>query len=213
MPLQGAEPRLQAFLSRWLACVPVAETRPSRPHSPDMRLDTSGSYALYLRQPTRRDFHSLGFTVGLSNELRYNLDWFVRVSMYTSLSDPYRDLLHSFNSLRLLAGMGFAWNRGPLRFFVRPALDLHLLGSFVATTDADCKMFGLEHKLCDRSSVANLDQNVLAGGNLGAGMHVAIGRNFFAAVQGTISAYFLPLTGTDKLNFPLSADVGLGYRF
>jgi hypothetical protein len=178
-----------------------------------MRLDTSGSYALYLRQPTRKDFHSVGFSVGLSDELRPDLEWFVRVNMYTSLSDPYRDLLHAFNSVRLLAGLGFAWQRGPLRVFVRPGLDVHLLGSFVTTTDPDCKLFGLSHKLCDPQTVLDLDQRILMGGNLALGGHVSIGRNFFAVIQGSVSAYFLPLAGTDRLNFPLSGEAGLGYRF
>lgn len=212
-PLAGGEARIQAFLSRWLACVPIVETSPGRPSRAAMRLDTSGSYALYLRQPTRKDFHSVGFAVGLSDEVRTDLEWFARVNMYTSLSDPYRDLLHSFNSVRLLVGLGFAWQRGPLRVFVRPGLDVHLLGSFVATTDPDCKLFGLGHKLCDPSTVSDLDQRILMGGNLALGGHVGIGRNFFAAIQGSTSAYFLPLTGTDRLNFPLSGEVGLGYRF
>ncbi len=212
-PMLDGQPRLEAFVSRWLACVPIVETRPSRPRRANMRLDTSGAYALYLRQPTRRNFHSLGFSIGLSDELRSDLEWFTRVHMYTSLSDPYRDLLHTFNSVRVMAGLGFALQRGPLRVFVRPSLDFHLLGNFVATTDPDCKLFGLDHKLCDLGTVLDLDQRLLVGGNLAFGGHVGIGRNFFAAAQASMSAYFLPLTGAERLNFPLSGEVGLGYKF
>ena len=212
VPVREAEGRLDAFFSRWLSCTPVTETRESAPAGREVRLDTSGSYALYLRQPTRRDFHSLGFGAGTSVDLGPGLEWFARLNMYTSLSDPYQDLLHAFNSVRLMSGVGFWLRRGPVRMFARPAIDLHLLGDFVATTDANCKLFGTDHKLCDQSSIADLQQRVLVGVNLAIGTHIHIGRNFFVAIQGSASTYFLPLTGTDRLNFPVSGEVGLGYR-
>ena len=111
-----------------------------------------------------------------------------------------------------MSGVGFWLRRGPVRMFARPAIDLHLLGDFVATTDANCKLFGTDHKLCDQSSLADLQQRVLVGVNLAIGTHIHIGRNFFVAIQGSASTYFLPLTGTDRLNFPVSGEVGLGYR-
>ena len=212
VPLRDAAARVPAFFSRWLSCVPIAQTRESPSAGRETRLDTSGSYALYLRQPTRRDFHSLGFGAGTSVDLRPGLEWFARLNMYTSLSDPYQDLLHAFNSVRLMSGVGFWWRQGPVRFFARPAIDLHLLGDFVATTDANCKLFGTDHKLCNTASLSDLQQRVLVGVNLALGTHVHIGRNFYVAIQASASTYFLPLTGTDRLNFPISGEVGLGYR-
>ncbi|MFZ4577247.1 MAG: tetratricopeptide repeat protein [Myxococcota bacterium] len=204
--------RIDAFLSRWLACAPIGQAVASSRSSGKWRMDTSGSYALYARQPTRQDFHSVGFAAGVSYDLRPGFEWFGRVNMYTSLSDPYRDLLHSFNSVRVLGGVGFTLRRGPLRLFVRPGIDLHVLGSFVASTDADCKFLGLDHPLCDASTVSNLDQDLLAGLNLALGGQVHIGRDFFLSLQGSASSYFLPFSGTDRLNYPLSAEIGLGYR-
>lgn len=212
VPLRDADTRLGAFFSRWLSCAPITQARENTPTGREMRLDTSGSYALYLRQPTRRDFHSVGFGAGTSIDVRPGLEWFARLNMYTSLSDPYQDLLHAFNSVRLMSGVGFWLRRGPWRMFARPALDLHLLGDFVATTNANCKLFGTNHKLCDQSSLSDLQQRVLVGINLAVGTHLHIGRNFFVALQGSASTYFLPLTGTDRLNVPVSAEIGLGYR-
>jgi hypothetical protein len=213
VPLAGSGERVDAFVASWLACVPVQDVAPVPPRNFDVRLDTSGSYAMYQRVPTRKAFHSIGFAVGVAHEFRAGIEWFGRVNMYTSLSDPYRDLLHAFNSVRALGGLGFVFTRQWLRLYARPGLDFHLLGSFVASRDPECKLFGLQHKLCDAATVSNLDQNVLAGLNLALGGQIHVGRSFFVTAQGSASSYFLPLAGTDRLNFPLSAELGFGYRF
>ncbi len=213
VPMQEANARVPAFLSRWQACVPITESRQSRRQESSVRVDTSGAYALYLRQPTRKNFHSVGFSMGVAQEFTRNIEWFSRVAMYTSLPDEYSDLVHSFNSVRLQGGLSFVFQRGDLRLFLRPGLDLDLLGSFAATRDANCKLFGLDSRQCALSHVSNLDQRTLAGGHLATGAYVSIGRNFFFLVQASAAAYFLPLDGTDRLNFPVSADVGLGFRF
>jgi len=178
-----------------------------------VRLDMSGGYALYLKQPTRQNFQSVGFSIGIAHEFRTGIEWFGRVNMYTSLSDPYQDLLHSFNSVRAIGGLGFTFRKGPLRLYARPGLDAHFLGDFVATTDPDCKFFGTDHPLCDKASVVDLQQRLLFGLNLAIGASVYIGRNFFVQVQGSSSLYFLPFGSTDKLNYPTGGDVGLGYAF
>ncbi len=214
--LRESAAKVDAFLSRWLACVPVVESEPDPStirRDNGVRFDMSGGYALYLRQPTRQNFHSIGFSLGVAHEFRNGIEWFGRANMYTSLSDPYRDVLHAFNSVRLIGGLGFTFRRGPLRLYARPGLDAHLLGDFVATTDPNCKFFGTDHPLCDKTSVADLQQRLLFGLNLSVGASVHIGRNFFVQVQGSSSLYFLPLGGTEKLNYPTGGDVGLGYSF
>ncbi|MEY3014159.1 MAG: hypothetical protein RIT45_2894 [Pseudomonadota bacterium] len=215
-PLAALEGQLEPFVSRWLACVPVAQTGgavQNRRRQRPVWMDTSASYALYLRQPTRLSFHSLGFAAGVAVELRPNFEWFARVNMYTSLSDPYRDLLHAFNSVRAVAGVGFAIERGPLRFVLQPGLDLHVLGSFIATTDPNCKLFGERHPLCNNATVSNLEADVLVGLNIATVGIWELGRRFLLIGRASVSTYFLPLDGTDRLNFPISAELGLGYRF
>ncbi len=216
VPLHDSAAKVDAFLSRWLTCVPVAETEPDPTtirHDDGIRLDMSGGYALYLKQPTRQNFQSVGFSVGMAREFRNGIEWFGRLHMYTSLSDPYQDVLHAFNSVRAIGGLGFTYRFGPLRLYARPGLDAHFLGDFVATTDPDCKFFGTTHPLCDKSSVVDLQQRLLFGLNLAVGATVHIGRNFFVQVQGSSSLYFLPFGSTDKLNYPTGGDVGLGYAF
>ena len=215
-PLADSGDRVDAFLSRWLSCAPIAESPPDPStvrHDDGLHLDMSSSYALYLKQPTRQNFHSVGFSVGVNQEFRPGIEWFGRAHLYTSISDPYRDLLHAFNSVRLVGGLGFAWQGGPLRLFIRPGLDAHLLGDFVATTDADCKFFGTSHPLCDKSTVSDLQQRILVGVNVSAGAWLHMGRNFYLAVQSSAAIYFLPLGGTERLNYPIGGDLGLGYAF
>lgn len=203
---------LDAFFSRLLACVPQ-QPRLAAPavKAPALHLETAAAYAPFLRQPTRATFHSAGFAAGAAGSIRESLEWHARMELYTSVADPYRDLLFSFNSLRLRGGVGFGFETGPVHWFLRPGLDLHLLGQFVASTDPDCKLFGRDHPLCDPRTVLDLEQSLLVGINLAGGARVPLGRGFFASLQSSISSYFLPLDGTDRLNFPLSAELGFGY--
>lgn len=213
---QGSVDKVDAFLSRWLSCAPIAESAPDPStirRDDGVRVDTSGGYALYLRHPTRQIFHSIGFSAAIAHEFRSGIEWFGRVSMYTSIADSYGDLLHTFNSLRLVGGLGFTLRSGPWRFFLRPGMDVHLFGDFVATTDPQCKLFGLSHPRCDPGTVSDLQQRILVGTNLSLGGAVHIGRNFYVSVQGSGSIYFLPLGGTEKLNYPVGGDIGLGYAF
>ncbi len=209
------ESELEPFLSRWLACLPVRQVTPIRQPAAAsaIRIDTSAAYALYLRQPTRRTFHSVGFAAGASGRLRPGLEWHGRLTMDTSLSDPYRDLLRAFNSVRLVAGIGFALQRGRWHLALQPGLDVRLLGSFVATTDPDCKLFGENHRLCDRSTVSDLGSTVLFGPSIGAAVSVDLGRSFVLRLASAATAYILPFDGTDALNYPISTELGLGYRF
>lgn len=214
LPAENSTDRLDAFLTRWLACAQVSELAPVSPgRSDDVRLDTAASYALYYRHPTREAFHGLGFAVGVAQEFRSNLEWFSRINMYTSISDPYRDLLHTFNSVRAMVGLGFTFRTQSMRVFVRPAIDVHLLGSFIETTDPQCKLFGTTSPQCDRGSVLDLDSHILLGLNLATGVNLDLGRHFFVSLQASMASYFLPLAGTERLNYPVSGELGMGYRF
>jgi hypothetical protein len=213
VPERARPAALEAFASRWLACVPVRERGdPPRPRWGRWWLDTSATYATYLRRPTRRAFHGLGISATVSQQFLPGLEWFFRTGMLTSLPDGYGDLLSSFNSVRLLGGVGFAIKRGPVRVVLRPGVDVHVLGDFVATTNADCKLFGRGHPRCPASAVANLERDVLIGFHLGGAMQVVLGRRFYLAFDASVSGYVLPLDGTDELNFPISGGVGIGYR-
>ena len=204
--------RLEPFITRWLACVPIAHQGVSAPSTQTVWPDMSLAWALFLKQPTRRDFQSLGFAGGTDIVIRQNLHWYGRLGLHTSLPDPYRDLLRSFNSLRVTTGLGAVGRSGPLRIFANLGLDAHLLGNFVTSIDPNCKLFGVNHRLCDKTSVLNLDERVLFGINGGIGGQLHVGRDFVMAVRVSISNYFLPLSGAEALNRPLGVEFGFGYR-
>ncbi len=214
-PLDRVDQALEPFLSRWRACLPVVEVRPTgNPNSKFVNLwmDTSASYAQYMRhKPTRRAFHSLGFAAGVSQSVGPGLEWFARFNLFTSLSDPWQDLAHPFNSVRVVGGVGFAYKRGWLRLFARPGLEAHVLGSFVATHDPWCKKTQNQPNCV--GPIYNLEQDVLFGVNLALGTQMHVGARFFVALGGSISTYFLPFAGTDQLNYPISGELGMGYRF
>jgi hypothetical protein len=123
--------------------------------------------------------------------------------------------MNSFNRwMRLCAllGLGATMRSGPLRLFAQVGIDAHALGSFQASTDPDCKLFGTAHRLCSRSQVLDLDQQVLFGVNAAVGSQLHLGRDFLLSLRASLSNYFLPLDGTDRLNLPLAIELGLGYR-
>ena len=215
LPKAATATRLEPALARWLDCVtiPIRAGADTPRTSQPFFMDTSAAYALYLRQPTRQLFHSVGFAAGVASQVRPGLEWFARINMFTSLADPYRDLLHAFNSVRLLAGVGFAVQWRYVRLWARPGIDLHTFGRFIVTDDPNCKLFGESHRLCDASTVRTLEQGVLAGFHLAIGGDVALGRRFFVTARLSGTAYILPLSSADELNYPLGAEAGLGYRF
>ncbi|MCO4760894.1 MAG: hypothetical protein KC502_05280 [Myxococcales bacterium] len=215
LPISATMSQLEGTLTRWLDCVPIQSRvgAKSKSRSKPVFMDTSAAYAQFLVQPTRKVFHSVGFAAGVSQLVRPGLEWFARVNMFTSLSDPNRDLLHAFNSVRLLAGVSFVLKRGAFRFWLRPGFDLHAFGKFFASIDPDCKLFGESHHLCDAGTVRTLQQDLLMGFHLAAGTHVALGRRFFVSTHVSGSAYIFPLSNTDDLNFPIGVQAGLGYRF
>lgn len=211
-PYADLAEHIDAFASRWQACADIDMAAAPAPTQPKVWADAALSFAPFLRQPTRRDFQSLGFAGGADIDLRDNLHWFARVGMHTSLPDPYRDLLRSFNSVRLVTGLGAVFRAGPLRLFANLGVDAHLLGSFQTSNDPNCKLFGVDHRLCNKSSVLDLGQQVLFGANAGVGGQLHLGRDFILALRVSLSNYFLPLSGTDRLNRPLGLELGFGYR-
>ncbi|GEM_PF-2768038 len=208
---------IEAWVARSVACLPIVERdpQPTRRKYRNIWMDTSGTAGAFLRRPTRLQFFSLGFAAGVEQQMRPGLSWHGRLNVLTSLADPYRDLVGSFNSLRGLLGVSFFTSLGRFRLFFRPGLEVHLLGSAVTTRDPDCKFFGLTHFKCDKrtKTTQNFEQDVLLGVNAAVGTQIAIGRDFFAALQASGTFYFLSQSESVALNLPVIGEIGLGYRF
>ena len=216
-PGSDSRSRIDGFVARMMACLPVR----ARAQQPKARggqgiwMDTSAVGGAFLRKPTRLQFYSLGFAAGVDQQLRPGFSFFGRVNVLTSLPDPYRDLLQSFNSLRGIVGVGFALQFGRLRLFLKPGVEAHVLGSAVATRDPGCKFFSLDHWTCNQTAAVTkqMEQDVLVGVNAAIGGQLDVGRGFFVTMQGSGTFYFLPLDGARDLNFPFLVELGFGSRF
>ena len=157
VPLPQSASRVEAALSRWVACLPPPKRATAGPPpTPSFRLDTAGNYTFYLRQPTRRPFHSLGFGAGVARSVGPGLEWFVRVHMLTSLSDPYRSV---YTYPLRAAGVGFIKRRG-----YRPGASCSTSTPSAASSppQTPSKLFGEQHPLCSSATIRDLEQNVSA---------------------------------------------------
>ena len=102
--------RLERLLSAWHACALSTEKGPSgRPPAPRARLLVSlaPSYALFLKHDrTRAPVHSPGGVVGIAWEVSGPLELFAQANHMATLPDRNRDLLETFVTSRITAGVG-----------------------------------------------------------------------------------------------------------
>lgn len=209
---ESATAQVERSLSAWLACT----TLPSRSYVDEKRprfmMDTTGVYSLFLYKPIRSFFHTAGFGMGFAWQPVVNLDTFARINIKTSFPDRYGDLVEGFTSVRTIIGVGYSgqWDWG--RVFLHMGFELLYLSDFVSTENANCKFFGLDAKpWCSETDITRLPSHFLVGANLGTGLNVMLGGPVYLAFQAGVSAYFYPF-GSD-INFPLTAELGLGYAF
>jgi len=202
---------ISRILSAWLACASLPSRQPFRHVGPRFLMDTAGAYSIFLRHPTRKPFHTAGFGAGFAWQVRENLDTFARINLLTSFPDQYEDLVQGFTSVKLVAGVGYSgqWSWG--RIYLHFGLEGQFLSDFVSTTDADCKLFGLKSPWCE--GVDRLKSRWLAGIDGAFGVDVMVGGPIYLTFQTGFAAYFFPLPPDSSLNFPFTAELGLGYAF
>ena len=209
--LAAAREQIDRALAAWLACAALPSHEPEPDHRPRFMMDTTGAYSLFLRKPTRASFHTAGFSVGVAWQALEALDTFLRVNLLTSFPDRFGDLIEGFTSVRVVGGVGYSarWWWG--RLFLHFGLEMQYLSDFVSTENPKCKFFGVDSPWCDAGDVSRLPSHLLAGVNGAFGMNIILGGPVYLAFQAGFSAYFLPFGS--NLNFPMTAELGLGYSF
>lgn len=209
--LEEGKEAISRALSRWIACTTLPSRLERKALLPRIYLDTSGTYALFLRHPTRKVFHNAGFGAGLSYQLLKDLDFFVRFGIFTSFPDKYNDLVSGFTAIRFHGGIGYTIGGQWGRFFVHTGLDLQYLTDFVSTTDPSCKLWPNNKDFCDVSHLERLPYRFLGGAGVTVGVDVLLAGSIYASFKVGSSTYFFPAGPTSPLNFPLFGEVGLGY--
>lgn len=208
-----ARERLSRTLSAWLACTDLPSRVEPESERPDFYMDTSGAYSLFLKYPTRNVFHNAGFGVGLSYQILENLDFFTRLNLFTSFPDKFNDLVSGYTAFRAILGVGHTLRGDWGRMFVHTGLDFHYLSDFASSTDPNCKLFGVDSGFCAASEVKHLPYRFLGGISVTLGANVTISGPIYLLIQAGVTAYFFPAGLEAPLNYPLTAEIGLGYAF
>lgn len=211
--LDNARERVSRTLSAWLACTDLpSRLEPEQPR-PDFYMDTSGAYSLFLKYPTRNVFHNVGFGVGLSYQILENLDFFTRLNLFTSFPDKFNDLVEGYTAFRAILGVGYTLRGDWGRMFVHTGFDFQYLSDFASSTNPNCKFFGVDSGFCADSEVKHLPYRFLGGINVTLGANVTISGPIYLLIQAGVTAYFFPAGLQAPLNYPLTAEIGLGYAF
>lgn len=211
--------QIDRFVSRWTTCLPpqVGEA-PKAPEAEwEFYLDTTFVYSMFTSllgsDPlTGSAFQNLGMAVNLEWQFLGGLGVFSRVAMLISTQDPERDLTDTFPSLRTTVGMFYAYKRRAWRVFTRFGVDAQfLLSDFTVATHRWCK-WDLAHPNCVRTELKTFEDEYLVGFHADIGVNVFLNPALYATLRTGITAYVMPSDRVD-LNFPLTFELGLGYRF
>jgi len=203
---------VDAALSRWLTCQDLTPAPATQARAPGIGFRVSSHHSTYLKTPSRSLFYSYGYGLGVFYDVNRWLELIVAYELYTSIVDRYRDLQHSFNTVRGLVGVAFRFGGDRVHAVVSPAFEIHYLGDFQIVTDPFCKLYGSAHPACNQDAIFSLNLDLLLGMNVSASVRFYLTKHVFLELMGSISTYFLPMGRNSELNFPVSGGIGLGYR-
>ncbi len=211
--------RIDRFVSRWITCLPpqIEGPKPPEKRISEFFLDTSFSYNVFGtlfggQRLTSSPFHNLGMGVNAEWQFLSGLGTFLQVTMLISTQDPERDLTDSFPSLRLLLGMSYAYRGAWWRVFTRFGLESHfLLGDFTVTRDPWCK-WQESHPECNLNFETTYSAQYMLGFHAALGAQFFVTRQIYLTTRAGVTAYIVPNDRVD-LNFPIIAELGLGYNF
>jgi tetratricopeptide (TPR) repeat protein len=206
--------RADRLASRFAACVeplPVAPPPPPDRERGRFYLDSTFAYLLYL-EPFETLFHNFGFTLTGSYMVLENFSLLARLSLLDGGNDGAESLIKSPLSARMFLGAGFALR--PVRW-LRLMANFAVEGNFVSelqTTDEFfCKVDRAANG-CSPSDIQVEPPTWYLGVNTQLGLGIQLYRDLFLVASGGFSFYAWPLEG-GAVNYPLSGDLGLGYRF
>ncbi len=209
--------RIDRSVSRWATCTPFK--------SPTRRVEERHRYVLsaayqhlaYLVYPTRSLLHTMGFS--FEGDFFF-LDSFAlvgKMQLMSSMPDRFNDMLEGFTSARLIFGPAFSVSGTWWRLYVVPGAELHYIGSFSVTRDADCKHFLNDspgyQTMCKPENIKEFPVEFLGGINVYMGSQFFFANKLFLGLGASVSTYFVPFNRSFDMNFPVSAEIGGGIAF
>lgn len=217
--LESLNEAASRVMSRYRACIfepePEAPTlvAPSRGDGP-LSIQIQGAYASFLRYPSpiESTFGNYGISIGATFLLTREFGLTGRLQILNSIRDYNGILRDDFTTIRGLVGSQLVWSFGPLSFGMDTSVELTSVGPIRAFGDKNC--IPAPEILCpDGRNTVVLDQHgALIGVNLRPQLSYGLARSFQLVASTSVSYFFYPLT--DRiLNFPLSTEFGVQYRF
>lgn len=207
------------LMSRLAACLfepreaAVGPVTASKGQSP-FALQLHFAYATFLKYPSpiEHSFGNYGVHVGASFALTREFGVTGALQVLNSLRDYNGILRDDFTSIRGFLGGQLGIEFYDFMFSVQVALEMTHIGPIRAFGDKNC--IAAPDVLCpgDRGTVVFDSQPVLMGINTKPRLSYAVTRALEAEVSVSASYYFYPLTDR-VLNFPLTAEMGVQYRF
>lgn len=214
------------LLSRYIpCCLEVPEdtggVQSSRGESP-FSLQVLFAYASFLRfpspvhperegfPPNRKSlFGNAGIDVHGTFLLTREFGLTVGIQILNSIKDYNGRLREDFSTVRGFAGGDLGFEVGDFNFGTSFSLDFTRLGDFTAWDDESCVV----RTDCSPSAYVTFnDFDFLLGVNARPRIIWNFFQTYHAVASVDVTYYFIPLSGRD-LNFPLTGQIGIQYRF
>ena len=208
--------RTSAMLSRFVSCLkprPLPR-QPARTQAGRLLIDVAFSYLRFIEQPTREPFDNLGASFSVAYMINENVSVFTRLYLDFSGQDARGDLLSNFNTIRSATGVGLSVDVSDVfRLYFQTGLELSTVSDFSVTFNLTCKAFGVQPEVgCPQGALDHYSVDMLGGINSTLGFNLGYDPVFFSA-QASGAFYFIPFNETKVLNYPLSFEIGVQYRF
>ncbi len=209
----GARAAANRLMSRLATC--LIEPRPdsvgrvveSTGESP-WSVELNFAYASFFDFPDSRVelFGNYGASFGAAYLLTREFSFLSNVQLLTSLRDRSGFLPEGFTTLRGFAGIGLGYTFGFVRPEVASLLEVSRIGDI-----AVCDNINGVNDFCPTSRT-DYEVNTLLGINVRPRVKMQIFKSLVYALGGSATFYVFPFSG-QTVNFPLTLETGLEYRF
>ncbi|MBA2664376.1 MAG: hypothetical protein H0U74_18955 [Bradymonadaceae bacterium] len=207
------------LMSRYSAYLFEERAEPPRPVEASqgqsaLAIELQFAYATFLKfpSPIERSFGNYGVSVGANFSLTREFGVAGALQVLNSMRDYNGILREDFTTIRGFLGGQLGVEFYDFNLSIQTALELTHVGPIRAIGDKNC--IPAPDLLCDNNyGTVVFDQlALLMGVNTRPRLSYRVTRALEAVASVSVSYYFYPMT--DRiLNFPLTAEVGVQYRF